>query len=111
MCLSEMGLEAEEDDLDKESVGRKLVEQLPPAKLQEFTEIFSFFDRFNHTIKKRVLIFRCNSISSPYTFLLRRAKFSLSVTRDGGGSIGTEELEQVLSRHYQFIMDCSIVYL
>ena len=47
-----MGLEAEEEDLDKESVGRKLVEQLPPAKLQEFTEIFSFFDRFNHIIKK-----------------------------------------------------------
>ena len=46
-----MGLEAEEEDLDKETVGRKLVEQLPPAKLQEFTEIFSFFDRFNHIIK------------------------------------------------------------
>ena len=51
MCLSEMGLEAEEEDLDKETVGRKLVEQLPAAKLQEFTEIFSFFDRFNHIIK------------------------------------------------------------
>ena len=42
-----MGLEAEDDDTDRESVGRKLVEELPAEKLQEFTEIFSFFDRFS----------------------------------------------------------------
>ena len=41
-----MGIETEDDDTDRESVGRKLVEELPAAKLQEFTEIFSFFDRY-----------------------------------------------------------------
>ena len=40
-----MGIETEDDDTDRESVGRKLVEELPAAKLQEFTDIFSFFDR------------------------------------------------------------------
>ena len=37
-----MGIETEEDDTDRESLGRKMVEELPVAKLQEFTEIFSF---------------------------------------------------------------------
>merc|ERR1712130_115430 len=57
MCET-MGIE--EEDADRESLGRRLVEELPAAKLQEFAEIFSFFDR------------------------------------DGGGSIGTDELEQVM---------------
>ena len=41
-----MVLETEEEDTDRESLGRKMVEELPAAKLQEFTEIFSFFDRY-----------------------------------------------------------------
>ena len=46
--LPGMVLETEEDDTDRESLGRKMVEELPAAKLQEFTEIFSFFDRFSY---------------------------------------------------------------
>ena len=41
-----MGIETEDDDMDRETVGRKLVEELPPEMLKEFTEIFSFFDRY-----------------------------------------------------------------
>ena len=51
-----MGIETEDDDTDRESVGRKLVEELPAAKLQEFTEIFSFFDRYFYSLK---LIYFC----------------------------------------------------
>ena len=51
-----MGIETEDDDTDRESVGRKLVEELPAAKLQEFTEIFSFFDRYFYFLK---LIYFC----------------------------------------------------
>merc|ERR1711915_48616 len=52
--------DSDEEELDKETLGRKAAEELPPEKLQEFKDIFSFFDR------------------------------------DGGGSIGAEELEQVM---------------
>ena len=50
-----MVLETEEDDTDRESLGRKMVEELPAAKLQEFTEIFSFFDRFSYFLRPKYL--------------------------------------------------------
>ena len=48
-----MGIETEEDDTDRESLGRKMVEELPAAKLQEFTEIFSFFDRYFYFLRPK----------------------------------------------------------
>lgn len=51
-----MGIETEDDDTDRESVGRKLVEELPAAKLQEFTDIFSFFDRYFYLLKVILLL-------------------------------------------------------
>ena len=46
LIFRNMGIETEDDDMDRETVGRKLVEELPPEMLKEFTEIFSFFDRY-----------------------------------------------------------------
>ena len=48
-----MVLETEEEDTDRESLGRKMVEELPAAKLQEFTEIFSFFDRYFYFLRPK----------------------------------------------------------
>ena len=53
--------DSDDEDLDKEAVGKKIAEELPPDVLQEYKDIFSFFDR------------------------------------DGGGSIGAEEFDQVRS--------------
>ena len=75
-----MGIETEDDDMDRETAGRKLVEELPPEMLKEFTEIFSFFDRYGMV----------------WYFLWSISKYHELVERDGGGSIGAEELEQVL---------------
>ena len=83
LVFRNMGIETEDDDMDRETVGRKLVEELPPEMLKEFTEIFSFFDRYGFTF----------SIS----------KYHELVERDGGGSIGAEELEQVLHHPQIFV--------
>ena len=53
MKVAAMGIETEEDDTDRESLGRKMVEELPAAKLQEFTEIFSFFDRYFYFLRPK----------------------------------------------------------
>eukprot|EP00090_Calanus_glacialis_P000467 TRINITY_DN10279_c0_g1_i1.p1 TRINITY_DN10279_c0_g1~~TRINITY_DN10279_c0_g1_i1.p1 ORF type:complete len:189 (+),score=76.57 TRINITY_DN10279_c0_g1_i1:51-569(+) len=37
--------DSDEEELDKETVGRKAAEELSPEKLQEYKDIFSFFDR------------------------------------------------------------------
>ena len=50
LVFRNMGIETEDDDMDRETVGRKLVEELPPEMLKEFTEIFSFFDRYGFTL-------------------------------------------------------------
>ena len=52
--------DTDDEELDKEAVGKKIAEELPPEILQEYKDIFSFFDR------------------------------------DGGGSIGAEEFDQVM---------------
>ena len=82
-----MGIETEDDDMDRETVGRKLVEELPPEMLKEFTEIFSFFDRYGMI----------------WYFLWSISKNHELVERDGGGSIGAEELEQVLHPPQQLL--------
>lgn len=50
----------DDEELDKDTIGRKAIEELSAEKLTEYREIFSFFDR------------------------------------DGGGSIGAEEFQQVM---------------
>jgi len=50
----------EDEILDKDTLGKKAIEELSPEKLKEYKEIFSYFDR------------------------------------DGGGSIGADEFEQVM---------------
>ena len=52
--------DTDDEELDKEAVGKKIAEELPAEILQEYKDIFSFFDR------------------------------------DGGGSIGAEEFDQVM---------------
>ena len=52
--------DSDEEELDKEAVGKKIAEELPAEILQEYKDIFSYFDR------------------------------------DGGGSIGAEEFDQVM---------------
>merc|ERR1711936_54207 len=52
--------DTDDEELDKETLGKKIAEELPPEILQEYKDIFSFFDR------------------------------------DGGGSIGAEEFDQVM---------------
>merc|ERR1711953_1503246 len=37
--------DTDEEELDKEAVGRKIAEELPAEILQEYKDIFSYFDR------------------------------------------------------------------